>query len=464
MSVRIHRTGLRGGPLRDHAVSIFETALGAVDPEGLVAGALSTAGDRLRIGGRVLPWPARRTIVVAVGKASVPMARAAERILGARLAGGIALTRRGYGGAAGRIRVIEGGHPLPDEDGAAGARAIAEEVRRAGPDELVLCLLSGGGSALLALPPDAVPLEDLRTITERLLASGATIDEVNAVRRHISTLQGGGLLRLAAPAPVVTLILSDVVGGRLETIASGPTVPDPTTYADARRVLEQRALWDAAPASVRRWIERGIAGEAPETVKRGDLPADASFASILPDHRTAVRAAAEAARGLGYAVVVRDDPVVGEAREAGRMLAEAGRTLPASGRRIALVAGGETTVTVRGAGRGGRNQELGLAAAIELDGATGIVVGAFATDGTDGVTGAAGAIVDGESVERMRASGIDPVRALRENDSYAAVGASGDLLRTGPTGTNVADLAVVLVDSAVRSRSTSSAPAGSAGT
>jgi len=459
MTVRIDRAGLRGGALREDAVAIFEAALGAVDPERLVAGVLSCGEDGLRIDGRTLPWDARQTIVVAVGKASVPMARAAERILGARLVDGIALTRRGYGGPAGRIRVVEGGHPLPDPAGAAGAQAIAERVRSADRDDLILCLLSGGGSALLALPPDDVPLDDLRAITERLLASGATIDEINAVRRHVSKLQGGGLLRLAAPAPVVTLILSDVVGGRLETIASGPTVPDPTTYADARGVLERYGIWERTPASVRRWIERGIAGDAPETLKAGDPPSDASLVRILADNGTAVRAAARAARELSYSVFVRGDPLVGEARAVGRALVAEGRTRAPSGRPTALIAGGETTVTVRGGGRGGRNQELALAAAIELAGSDGIVVGAFATDGSDGVTDAAGAIVDGESVRRARADGVDPEEALRENDSHAAVRSSEDLLRTGPTGTNVADLAVVLTDPA-RFRSTSSVPAG----
>lgn len=442
--IRVNRDHLRGHPHGDDVLRILESALSSINPFALIDQQASVCGDTLQFGKLKISLAGRRIWILSIGKASVPMARAIEVLLGPeRLSGGVAVTRTGYGGFVERINVIEAGHPLPKgTDGADAVMAVADQV---GPDDLVLCLLSGGGSALLASPPPGVPLSDLARTTELLLQSGVTIDEMNTVRRHLSQLQGGRLMARLHPATVVTLILSDVIGDRLESIASGPTVPDPTSFADACSVLKRVGLFEDIPQSVRAHLLAGDASAVPDTPNPGDPIFQEAHTILLGNNDTAVRAMAATAQALGFDVNVNPSPLLGEAREIGVRVADQAVALAASATsKWALVAGGETTVTVRGDGLGGRNQELALAAATRLDGAAGISLASLATDGTDGPTDAAGGLIDGRTIPLLRQRGMDVGTVLDRNDSHAALAMTEDLLWTGPTSTNVADLVLVL--------------------
>lgn len=434
--------------------AIREAALAAVDPGPAVRRALRREGDRLLAPGGVrdLSSAGRRTLLAA-GKGAVAMARACLEAIAPWQARGLVVTKHGHVSGPPlppSVRVVEAGHPVPDEAGLGGAAAFLEMVDGGREGDLVLVLLSGGASALLPSPAPGLTLDDLAATTGLLLRSGAPIEEVNAVRKHLSSLSGGQLARRAAPASVLALILSDVVGDPLDVIASGPTVPDPTTFASALRALERRGALPLVPRAVRDRLERGRDGALPETPKPGD-PAFARVANhLVASNRLAAEAAAGAAERLGWRPLLLTTFVEGEAREAARFAAALARGVKAHSHPVpppaCLVWGGETTVTVRGAGRGGRNQELALAAAIALEGLPGVTLMALATDGTDGPTDAAGAIVDGETARRAREAGLDPLAALDENDSYPLLDRVGALMRTGPTGTNVNDLLVLLVE------------------
>lgn len=427
--------------LRRDARRCLEAALRAVGPERLVAEAL---------GGEPLGGTRGSLILVAVGKAAGAMARGAHAVLGERIARGLVLAPHGAEvSELPGIEVFRGGHPTPDEEGVEGARAVLEAVRAAGPADRILLLLSGGGSALMTLPPDDVPLGDLQAVTKRLMAAGAPIEDLNCVRKHLDRLKGGQLAREAAPASVLALILSDVVGDRLDVIASGPVSPDPTTHADALRVLERYSLLAEVPDAVRRRLEAGARGDVPDTPKPGDPAFARVTVRVIGNGRLAAEAALAEAKRLGYEAYLLSDALTGEAREVGRSLAEIGRRVRDSGQPLpppaALAAAGETVVTVRGPGQGGRNQELVLSAALELEGAEGILVTSLGTDGIDGPTDAAGAVATWTTVARARAGGLDPRVALERNDSYSFFRALGDLIITGPTGTNVMDVQLVLV-------------------
>jgi hydroxypyruvate reductase len=431
--------------LRRHAVQILGAAVGAADPGFLVHRWLAWDGAALRVGDLDIPLsPAGRVFVVGAGKASARMAGAAEQVLGDRIAGGLVITKYGHTGPLSRIKLMEAGHPLPDAAGLQGARQVIEVVREAGEDDVVLVLLSGGGSALMPLPAEGITLEEKITATDLLLRSGATINEVNTVRKHLSRIKGGWLARHAAPAAIVTLVLSDVLGNPIDVIASGPTVPDPTTFGDAIAVIRRYALWDRMPEAVRTSLEQGATGGAPETPKPGDPAFVRSHTAVIGDITKAAAAAAERAEALGYHTSLLATNVQGEAREVGarfgRMVREAWEGQYRRGGPACLVMGGETTVTVRGAGRGGRNQELALAAAEALAGLPQVLVAAFGTDGTDGPTDAAGAVVDGTTLARACEQGLDPQAALADNDAYPFFRALGDLIISGPTNTNVNDL------------------------
>ena len=337
-----------------------------------------------------------------------------------------------------RVTIAEAGHPVPDARGEAAADRLLALARDAGAGERLLFLVSGGGSALTPAPTPPVTLAEKQAVTRLLLASGATINELNAVRKHLSRFKGGQLARAAAPAPILTLALSDVIGDPLDVIASGPTAPDPTTFADALGVLEARKIRGQAPTSVVQWLEAGARGEIAETPKPGDPLFRSVTNVVIGNNELVVRAAADAARRIGYVPTVLGSGIEGEARVVARDLVARGRALTPP---ACLIAGGETTVTVRGRGRGGRCQELALAAALELGSADDLVVLAAGTDGTDGPTDAAGAIVDGRTLER---GGADARRWLDDNDAYAYLTRSGDLLTTGPTNTNLLDVYLVL--------------------
>ncbi len=435
--------------LRRAAARILEQAVAAVDPYAATLRVAARTDEGLEIRGRTYALPAgARAIVVGAGKAGAPMARAVEEILGDRLAAGLVTVKTGYTAPLARIALREAGHPLPDAAGIAAAREMLALLTDLGPDDLVICLISGGGSALLPLPRSGFTLADMVETTNLLLRSGATITEINTVRKHLSQIAGGQLARAAAPARLVTLVISDIVGSPLEAIASGPTVPDPTTYADALGVLEKYRLTDHIPPAAVTTLRRGAAGELPETPKPGDPVFREAQVEVVADNTTAARAALAEAGRLGFHPLLLSTYIEGEAREIGRALAGIARQAAATGEPIArpacIIAGGETTVTVTGNGRGGRNQELALAAAQALEGVAGVLLVSFATDGTDGPTDAAGGVADGTTTARAKARGMDPARHLAANDAYPCLDAIGDLIRTGPTNTNVNDLMLII--------------------
>lgn len=421
--------------LRQQAADIFLAGVAAADPVVSTASALGELDLRVEAGGRVA--------VLAVGKAAFGMAKAAVQALGDRLrSSDVLLVTHDEAVAPARLEALRSGHPLPDVRGFAAAREFERRAAALGEDDLALVLMSGGASALLPAPPSGISLEEKLEVTRLLLRGGATIHELNAVRKHLSTTKGGGLLRQLRPARVITLALSDVIDDDPSVIGSGPTAPDPSTFADAFAVLERCGVARSCPASVRTRIEAGIGGDVQETPKPGDPVFDGAIYRIVGGNRTSVRAMAAAS---GPAVEIEPEPLEGEAREVGAALAKRFAMAAPS----AYVAGGETTVTVRGGGSGGRNQELALVFALEaakgpLADRDDWVFLAAGTDGRDGPTDAAGGMVDASTAARIRKAGVDPVAALDDNDSYRALEAANALLRTGATGTNVADVVVFL--------------------
>ena len=494
---------------REQILRVLEAALRAVDPQEAVRDHVARDGDLLRIGPQSYCLDEiGRVIVVGGGKAGAPMAAAVAEIVGDRISAGVVNVKYGHTASAGDwqvrfegrspdvilsgserqsplrnqkseespchrraaagvpdpprvagpITLIEAGHPLPDTAGQAGAGRIVSLLQGLTDRDLVIVLLSGGGSALLPLPAPGLTLADLQALTDVLLRCGATINEINAVRKHCSRIAGGQLARLAAPAQVATLILSDVVGSPLDSIASGPTVPDPTTCADALAVLHRYDIADQVPAGVRYHLQRGAAGVFPDTPKPGDPLFGRVNNVVIGDNASAGRAAVAEARRLGFQSSLLTTFVQGEVREVGRVVAGLAQGIVCGQSDFVppacLVLGGETTVTIRGAGKGGRNQELALAAAIELDGyklqsdslrpsGAEVAVVSLATDGNDGPTDAAGGIATADTVARGRALGLDARAALAANDSYTCLAALGALIVTGPTNTNVNDLIFV---------------------
>jgi hydroxypyruvate reductase len=378
------------------------------------------------------------------------MAAAAEGVLGDRIADGVVVVKDGYRADTRRVRLLEAGHPVPDARGEAAARAIRALAESAGADDLFLVLVSGGGSALTPAPVPPITLADKQALTRLLLAAGANINQLNAVRKHCSQLKGGQLARAAAPARVHALLLSDVIGDPLDVIASGPTAPDASTFAEALAILERFDLTRRAPAAIVERLERGARGEIPETPKLEDPIFRRVTNTVIGNNLLVVEAAAARARALGYAPHVLTRSLEGEAQEVARTLVGLAREIQAGRGPVAppacLIAGGETTVTVRGTGIGGRCQEWALAAAIELEGVPGVVALAAGTDGTDGPTAAAGALADGDSARRARRLGQDLRARLADNDSNGVLATLGDLVITGPTNTNLLDLYLLLVD------------------
>jgi hydroxypyruvate reductase len=431
--------------LRRAARQILDAAIAAGDAGRLTREALRRDGPRLRAGDRTLDLGRlRRVVVVGAGKASGTMAVAAEAVFdGTPVTGLVAVKERREPLPRG-VRIVESGHPIPDARGEAAAAEILRLARDAGPDDLVLCLISGGGSALTPAPVPGVTLAQKQAVTRLLLESGATINELNAVRKHLSRLKGGQLARAAHPAPVVALLLSDVIGDPLDVIASGPTAPDPTTFQDALGVLDRFGLRDRVPTPVRTHLEAGARGEVEDTPKPGD-PVLASVTNVVIGNNTLVVDAAVAeARRLGLAPHLLTRSLQGEARDVAREFAARLEAIARSGtpvgRPACLIAGGETTVTIRGQGTGGRCQEFALALVPEVAAMRDVVVLAAGTDGSDGPTDAAGAVVDPTTLGRARAQGLDPGRLLAENDSNAFFASLGDLVVTGPTGSNLMDV------------------------
>jgi glycerate-2-kinase len=396
----------------------------------------------------------RRVLVIGGGKATAGMALEVERILDGWITGGSvnipAYTMPWPKGK--KIDFNPASHPIPSEDGVRGVKNMLQLVGQPSEGDLVICLISGGGSALMPLPSAGLQLSDKQKTTNLLLKSGAKIDEINAVRKHISDLKGGRLAEKLYPATVLSLIISDVVGDKLESIASGPTVPDDTTYADAYTILQERGLWRKVPSSVRKRIQRGKEGKLPETPKRSSRIFKKVHNILVGTNKESCQAAAEVLEKRGYHSLILSTRLQGEAREVGKILAgicigirENQLPVPPP---AALVAGGETTVTVHGKGRGGRNQELVLSAASSIRGNPAILVSSIGTDGVDGPTDAAGAVADGSTVERGLRRGLDADTYLGENNSHEFFKQLKDVIVTGPTGTNVNDILIAIVGSA----------------
>ena len=466
---------------KELATRLVRAALKAVDPAQAIREAVHRRGDLLTIGSPLACSPEKappaypsnvydlgqheRVFVIGGGKAGAPMVQALSGILQGRLdAGWVNVKERHLVDVApptdeshdpgaihaqpATLTMHKAGHPIPDEAGQLGAQRILDLAQSAGERDLVFCLISGGGSALLPLPVPGITLADLQALTDALLRCGATINEVNAVRKHCSQIKGGQLARAASPATVVSLILSDVVGNPLDVIASGPTVPDPTTFADAYKVLQKYGIVDAVPERIVAHLRAGLNGGVPETPKPGDPVFENVQNVIIGSNAIAAQAVQAVAQEMGFHAMVLSTYIEGEAREVGRVVAGIAKSLAIEGwplpRPSCVIAGGETTVTVRGSGKGGRNQELALAAALALDGWEGVMIVTLATDGTDGPTDAAGAIIDGQTIQRAQKQGLSAAEFLARNDSYTFFDHLGALIRTGPTNTNVNDLLLIM--------------------
>jgi len=432
-------SGLKFIDYESHLRSIHAAAMRAANPAQAVRKNLHIEGDYWTVTGKGLELaPGGRVFLLAVGKAAGGMASAAVELLGERISSGLIVLPTDVPSTVStpRIETILAGHPLPDQGSLQAGQAAVRMLSKTRPEDILLCLISGGASALLELPLARIELKDLVQLTQALLKSGAPIADINTVRKALSQIKGGRLLSHAAPAKVVSLILSDVIGDNLADIGSGPTVPQLVSSAAGQEILTQWGVWNAAPKSIQQALcdPPPLQPEHPQPIN-----------VLVGSNRLVLQAAGDAAAALGFDCEINTEPLQGEARSVGGVMAAAWLTRNASSRQPwASISGGETTVVVSGDGRGGRNQELALAAALEIDGSHGLAVMSAATDGVDGPTDAAGAIVTPVTAGLIRAEGIDLRAALDENDSYHALDSAGALLRTGPSGTNLNDLLIAL--------------------
>jgi hydroxypyruvate reductase len=436
--------------LRQDLQTIFQAALRAVDPGEAIRAHVRREGDALHIANRTYELRQYDALyVIGMGKAGAAMAAAVEALLGDRLHGGHVIVKYGHGGPVRHVTLHEADHPIPDEAGVRATRTLLDFVNGRRPRDLLICVISGGGSALSPAPIDDITLAEKQEVTGLLLACGATIHEINALRKHISRIKGGQLARLASPATLITLVLSDVVGDALDVIASGPTVPDTSTFADCLEILHKYQLLDKVPTTIRRHLEVGRSGAIPETPKPGDPVFTHTQTVIIGRNLQALEAAAQQAKALGYQPLILSSAIEGETRQVARVHAGIAKEVLASGHPIAapacILSGGETTVTLRGQGKGGRNQEFALALALDIRDISGIAALSGGTDGTDGPTDAAGAVVDWMTCPRAERLELEPQAALENNDAYPFFERLGDLLLTGPTHTNVMDVRIMLM-------------------
>jgi glycerate 2-kinase len=437
--------------LRADARTIVDACIKAADPEAAVKRFVSREGDDLRVGQdlhiRLSDWD--RILLVGAGKASASMAMALEDLLGDLIVDGLISVKYAHSLPLKRVRVLEAGHPLPDLAGEQAALRIVRLLSAAREKDLVISCISGGGSALLPAPADGVTLEDKRALTEMLSAVGADINELNTVRKHVSLTKGGNLMRIAYPAFVVNLLLSDVVGDDPQTIASGPFVPDRSTFAQAMEILDRYGLSKDLPSGIERRIREGISGLVPETPKPGDMIFDRVKNIVIGSNGLSLHAGKTKAEELGYATLILSSSIVGDTTEAAMFHAAVAREVRATGNpvpaRACLLSGGETTVRIRGNGLGGRNQEFALALVRDASHIPGCLFLSVGTDGTDGPTDAAGAVVDSLTFDRGMQKGLDPASFLRNNDSHTFFRELDDLIVTGPTRTNVMDVRLVLI-------------------
>ncbi len=431
-------------------MQIFQAGLQAVDPMEAIVQHIALEGHILQIGDKYFDLREHdRILVVGAGKAVAPMAKAVEDLLGDRIAYGVVVVKDQHGLPLEKIQIREASHPVPDERGVQGTEEILSLVERAGKRDLIICLISGGGSALLIAPVKGISLADKQNTTKLLLACGATIHEFNTVRKHLSRAKGGRLAQLAFPATLATLILSDVVGDDLDVIASGPTVPDSSTFQDAEKILKNYGVWNQLAPSVRNHLQKGSSGRIEDTPKSDHAAFKQCTQVLVGTNLQALQAAGKKAEKLGYHSLILSSKVEGEAREVAKFHTAIAKEVLSSENPlkppVCVLCGGETTVTLRGEGRGGRNQEFALASAIAIEGSDSVVVLSGGTDGTDGPTDAAGAIADGTTVARAREKNMDPRDFLQRNDSYSFFQQLQDLVITGPTRTNVMDLYMFLV-------------------
>ncbi len=437
---------------REIALNCIEAALSVVDPRNAVYKSVKLEGNMLIINGLKFDLDEIDNIyVIGGGKASGAMAEAIESILGDLIKDGVVNVLKGTESRfkVKRIKLVGATHPIPSELGVSGVKEMLKIAEKATKKDLVIVLISGGGSALMPMPAHPITLDEKKKVTQLLLKSGATINEINAVRKHISAFKGGQLARAIYPATTVALIISDVVGDPLDTIASGPTAPDTTTFEDAYKVLKFYNILNEVPRSVKDRIEKGLRGEIPETPKPGDKIFEKVHNIIIANNKTACKAAEERAKEYGANTIILSTFIEGEARHVGTVLAGIAREIHKYDeplrRPAVIIMGGETTVTVVGEGKGGRNQELVLSAAIRIKGLDGVVISSIGTDGIDGITDAAGGIVDSTTFYRGKEKGLDIFDYLSNNDSYTYLKNVGDLIITGPTGSNVNDIMFIVV-------------------
>lgn len=435
---------------RTLALNSLETAVNAVDPKKIIWSKLSIQNNTLRVDDHSFDLRKTKHIyVVGGGKASGTMAEALEKILDDSITDSLINVPRGTKHKTDKINLHEASHPIPDESGVEGTQRMLEIAEKAEENDLVICLISGGGSSLMPLPRGKITISDKKKVTDALLKCGATINEINTVRKHISDFKGGWLAKKAYPATILNLILSDVLGDPLDFIASGPTVPDSTTFKDATNVLKKYCLWETTPASVRKVLSDGEKGIIAETPKAGDRAFKKIHNVVVGNCRTASTAAYETLKSARLNTILLTSVLEGEARDAGTVMASIAREIVTSGHPVpkpaGIVLGGETTVHVTDKGKGGRNQEIALAAALRLKDLDGAVVASLSTDGVDGPTDAAGAIADGKTWAHAEKLGLNAEKFLAENDSYSFFSRLGDLIFTGPTGTNVNDVSVIVV-------------------
>lgn len=437
---------------REIALNCVEAALSAVDPRNAVDRTVKVRGETLEINKlRFNLRDIENIYVIGGGKASGAMAEAIENILGDLIKGGVVNVLKGTekNFRVKKIKLVGATHPIPSETGVSGVKEMLSIAEKASENDLVIVLISGGGSALMPMPAPPITLEEKKKVTQLLLKCGATINEINAVRKHISGFKGGQLARAIYPAITVALIISDVVGDPLDTIASGPTAPDTTTFDDAYKVLTFYNIIKEVPKSIVERIEKGLRGEIPETPKPGDKIFEKVHNIIIANNKTACRAAEEKAKEYGANAMILSTFIEGEARHVGTVLAGIAREIHKFNepikKPVVIILGGETTVTVTGKGKGGRNQELVLSSAIRIRGLEGTAILSIGTDGIDGITDAAGGIVDSTTMDRGIENGLDILDYLSNNDSYSYLKKTGDLIITGPTGSNVNDIMLIVL-------------------
>jgi len=432
-------------------LNVLRVVLDAVNPINLIKDNVKVVGDRFIVRDVMLDLSRfRRILVIGAGKAVGGMAYGLESVLNDKIDDGLIIVPRGskvpY---LKRIKVIEASHPIPDQSSVNGARMVLELLRSLSENDLVIVLISGGGSALMSLPVEGITLEDKSRIIKSLMLRGANIIELNTVRKHLSQVKGGQLARHAYPATVLSLIISDVIGNPVDVIASGPTAPDSTTFDDAINVLKRYNLWEGISERVKDFLIRGVRGEVPETPKSDDPIFKRVHNIIIADNSFACKVAVRELERIGVRAIYLSSSIEGEARYVGSVIGDIVKGIAVGetnlNKPVGIVMGGETTVTVKGSGVGGRNQELCLSAAFKIRGLKNVVIASIGTDGIDGVTDAAGAIIDGSTIDRGIAKGLDPLKYLNNNDSYTFFKALDDLVITGPTGTNVNDILISII-------------------